>query len=69
MTNYVLPDPHTEPVLTVERAGAIIGLGRSAAYDAIRRGDLPSIRIGRRVVVPTARLADMLGLGHESAAS
>lgn len=57
-----LPNPAVEPVLSVERAGAFIGLGRSAAYDAVRRGDLPSLRLGRRIVVPTARLRALLGL-------
>jgi excisionase family DNA binding protein len=49
-------------VITVERAGALVGLGRSAAYDAVRRGDLPSLRIGRRLVVPTAKLRALLGI-------
>ena len=48
-------------VLSVPAAGRILGLGRSAAYDAARRGDLPTLRIGRRLVVPRARLAELLG--------
>lgn len=48
-------------VLSVPRAGALLGLGRSASYSAARRGDLPTIKIGRRVVVPRARLAELLG--------
>ena len=65
--NGPLPDPATEPVLSVERAGSFMGLGRSAAYDAVRRGDLPSLRIGRRVVVPTARLRALLGIDEARA--
>lgn len=49
-------------VLTVQEAGRLVGLGRSAAYDAAARGDLPTIRWGRRVLVPTGRLLDLLGL-------
>ena len=56
-----VPDPETEPVVSVERAGALLGLGRSASYDAVKRGDIPSIRIGRRYVVSTARLRALLG--------
>jgi hypothetical protein len=48
-------------VLSVETGGRMLGLGRTAAYQAARRGDLPTIRIGRRLVVPRARLAEILG--------
>lgn len=50
-------------VITVEEAGAVLGIGRSAAYEAARRGDLPTLRIGRRLVVPTPALLRMLGAG------
>jgi hypothetical protein len=68
MSIPALPDPNIEPVLSVERAGAIVGLRRSAAYEAVRRGDLPGLRVGSRWVVPTARLRSLLGLdGAQSA--
>ncbi len=57
-----VPDPTETPVVTVEHAGRILGIGRSAAYQAASRGDLPTIRIGRRLVVPTARLRALLGI-------
>ena len=67
----VVPDPLERPWLTVAEAGWLAGgLGRSASYDAARRGELPTIRFGRRIVVPTARLRQMLGLdavGHDDA--
>lgn len=47
-------------VLTVEEAGRWLGIGRSAAYDAIQRNELPHIRIGRRIVVPIKALERML---------
>jgi excisionase family DNA binding protein len=46
--------------LTVEEAGRRIGIGRSAAYDAARRGELPTLRIGRRLIVPLAAFERML---------
>lgn len=58
----MLPDPRERPLLTVPEAGEALGLGRSAAYEAVRRGDLPSLSIGRRRLVPTARLYALLGL-------
>lgn len=48
-----LPD-----VLTVVEFARLMRIGRNSAYEAIRRGDVGSVRIGRRVVVPrTAVLA------------
>jgi excisionase family DNA binding protein len=38
--------------ITVEEMARILNLGRSAAYEAARRGELPTRRIGRRLVVP-----------------
>jgi excisionase family DNA binding protein len=46
--------------LTVEEAAATLGISRAFAYEAVRRGDIPSIRIGRRVLVPQAALARLL---------
>jgi len=50
-----LPD-----VMTVSEAGAALRLGRNGVYEAIRRGDIPSIRIGRRLLIPKAALVRML---------
>ena len=51
----------TEQVtVPVEVAGEALGIGRSLAYAAIRNGELPAIKIGRRVSVPTAPLRKML---------
>lgn len=50
---------------TVELAGEVLGMGRSAAYDAVHRGTfpVPVLRITtRRWVVPTAALLRLLGL-------
>lgn len=46
--------------LTVEEAAQLLGIGRNTAYEAIRRGELPSLRIGRRLVVPRAALEQLL---------
>jgi excisionase family DNA binding protein len=46
--------------VTVEKAGQIVGISRTAAYAAVARGDLPSLRIGRRVVVPRKALDRLL---------
>ncbi len=62
MSTPVLPDPTTEPVVDVGRAAALLGISRASAYEAVRRGEIPSLRFNRRVVVPTAALRRLLGL-------
>ncbi|MDP9363881.1 MAG: helix-turn-helix domain-containing protein [Chloroflexota bacterium] len=46
--------------VTVEEAGRILGVGRGTAYEAARRGELPVLRLGRRLVVPVAALDRLL---------
>jgi excisionase family DNA binding protein len=53
------------PTLTVEQAAAILGCGRTLAYELIRRGEFPSrvIKLGnRRYVIPTADLLRVIGV-------
>jgi excisionase family DNA binding protein len=50
----------TKQILTVEEAAAILRLSRNAAYEAIARKEIPSIRIGRRILVPMASFERML---------
>ena len=45
---------------TVVEVARILGIGRTAAYEAARTGDLPSVRIGRRILVPKAALERLL---------
>jgi len=55
---------HERLALSVEEAGALLGISRDLAYDLVNRGDLPSVRLGRRLVVPRRaleRLVDEIG--------
>lgn len=36
---------------TVDEVAAIVGISRSTAYECVRRGEIPSRRFGRRIVV------------------
>lgn len=47
--------------LTVEQASLVLGVSRSVAYAGVRNGSIPSIRLGRRIVIPRARLFELLG--------
>ena len=42
--------------ISVEEVASLLGLGRTAAYEAARRGDIPSRRLGRRVLIPVPAL-------------
>ena len=50
---------------TVEETAALIGIGRSCAYSAVRAGDIPSVKVGRRRLVPKIALERMLGLEND----
>lgn len=51
--------------ITVPEAGEYYGLGRDAAYRAAAAGEIPSLKIGRRVVVPVAKMLEQLGIPLE----
>jgi hypothetical protein len=58
-----VPNAEETPVVSVPEGGRILAnLGRAASYAAAQRGELPTIRVGRRLVVPVARLRALLGL-------
>jgi excisionase family DNA binding protein len=46
--------------LSVDEAGKMLGLSRGLMYQAVRKGEIPSIRIGRRILIPRAALHRML---------
>lgn len=62
------PELQGRLTVTVPVAGRALGIGRDAAYAAVERGELPSLRLGRRIVVPVPRLLDLLGVNSETAA-
>lgn len=64
-----LPRSEDEPTVSVERAGAILGVSRASAYEAVKAGAIPHLRIGRRIVVPTAALRRLLGVEESTPAS
>jgi excisionase family DNA binding protein len=69
MTTHPMNDRQT---LTVEEAAALLGIGRNSAYQAVARGELPALRLGRRLLIPRAalerRLAEIWGASRNTAA-
>ena len=56
----MLSDKPERRTFTVQEAAHVLGIGRTSAYDAVRRGDIPVIRVGRRLLVPRAALEKLL---------
>ena len=60
-----LSDLPTEPstpsvTMTIKEAAAFLGLSLSATYEAAARGEIPTMKIGRRVLVKREQLVSML---------
>jgi len=51
-------------VLTPMETAKLLRIGRGTAYEQIRRGVIPSIRMGRRILIPKAALMKMLETGE-----
>jgi len=64
-----LPDPRTEPTLSIPRAAAILGISRRHAYTAVERGEIPSIAVGQRKLIPTARFLEQYQLSGKPMAA
>lgn len=48
-------------VISVDEAARILGISRNLAYEAVRRGDIPSIRVGqKRILIPVRALERLL---------
>jgi excisionase family DNA binding protein len=47
-------------IMTVEECAQFLRIGRSACYESVRRGTIPSVRIGRLIRVPREALLEWL---------
>ena len=50
-------------VTSVEAAAEMLGVSRNTAYEGIKLGQIPAIRVGRRLVVPLDALERLLERG------
>jgi hypothetical protein len=63
-----LEELRSVPVIKPKRWSELSGTPRSTVYDAIASGALPSIRLGKAIVIPTVPLLQLLGAVDEAAA-
>lgn len=54
------PVPQHRRTYTVDEVAEILGISRDTAYEHVRRGTIPSLKFGRRIVVPKAALDNLL---------
>jgi hypothetical protein len=53
--------------MTVPEAGALIGLGRNASYEAAKAGKIPVMEFGSLMIVPRAKWLAMIGVTDAAA--
>jgi len=63
VTGLTIDDIRHRATITVPEAARVCGISRDGAYRAALSGALPTLRLGRRIVVPVPRLLAMLGAG------
>jgi excisionase family DNA binding protein len=56
-------------VLKVKEAAAILRVGRNQLYQAVARGDLHAVRIGRTIRIPRTALLDLLSISPATPSS
>jgi excisionase family DNA binding protein len=52
---------HDRLVLTVDEVAYLLNISRGLAYELVARGELPAIRLGRRIVIPRVAMEELLG--------
>jgi excisionase family DNA binding protein len=50
--------------MKVPEAAKLLGIGRNTAYEAVKRGELPVIRIGRRILICVQALLHMIEMAQ-----
>ena len=51
---------HRPRTMTVTQAATVLGISRTTAYECVRSGELPALRLGGRIVVPTKAIDALL---------
>jgi len=50
--------------LSIPEAAKVLGIGRNLCYDRVKTGEIPVIKISRRLVVPRRALEKLLEQGQ-----
>jgi excisionase family DNA binding protein len=63
-----MPKSYRPMTYTVEEAAKLLRIGRNQAYEAAKSRELPTIKIGKRILVPRVALEQMLTKASAAAA-
>ena len=55
-----MSEPVQRRTYTVHEVATILGIGRNTAYEVCRNGDIPTIRVGGRILIPRDAIEDLL---------
>jgi excisionase family DNA binding protein len=55
--------PSASATMSVDAAARYLGISRSHAYDLVRAGEIPHLKLGRRIVIPRRELDAMISQG------
>ena len=59
-TDDYMDDNLNKLTLTISETARLLGIGRNTAYELARTGQLPALRLGKRLLVPRAALERLL---------
>jgi excisionase family DNA binding protein len=59
-TPIIATQPIERRTFTIPEAAVIVGVGKSTLYEHVKNGDVPCVRLGRRVVIPAHVIEAML---------
>jgi excisionase family DNA binding protein len=59
----------TPRTVTVQEMAELLGISRNHAFRCVQRGEIPSVRIGRRVLIPAAFIDRLLDIDDDRPAA
>ncbi len=51
---------YRKATLTVEETAKYLGIGRSLCYRMVKEGNIPSVKLANRIIIPKVKLDEML---------
>ena len=57
---------HDSMTVTIREAAKLLGISRNLCYDAVAKGQIPAVRVGRRLLVPRVALQNLLAEPNHS---
>jgi excisionase family DNA binding protein len=55
-----IPEQEKRLTLTVKETAELLGISRNGVYEAVRTGQIPSIKFGQRIIIPYKAVISML---------